>query len=304
MSRDVVAGLIVIFNPCYDKLEALIASLENEISEIVLVNNGERNLLYEQKKISLEAKGVTFVEMNGNVGVATALNVGVQRLGAAGYEYCWLFDQDSVPKMGSANTLLRNFSSQKNDDSLVAAAVPVIVDSIGQQNLPMLVEGQGRKVQEVLITKRREVAAAITSGMMVKTKIWLETGGAKERYFIDFVDTEWCFRVRSAGYKIMCDPESTLFHILGDASPQKFKHFKRVLRQRPPMRTYHFIRNGVFLASEPYAPENWRNYVIKKILKIALVGIVFGPRRLAQCSAIITATMHILRARLGADEKI
>lgn len=297
MSRDIVAGLIVAFNPCYDKLEALIANLKNEISEIVLVNNGERNLLYEQKKVSLEAKGVTFVEMGGNAGVAAALNVGVRRLQAAGYEYCWLFDQDSIPKVGSAKILLKNFSLGNGDNSYVAAVVPVVVDLLGHQNLPMLVESNGRKVREVLITKRCEVAAAITSGMMVNTRIWLEIGGAKEQYFIDFVDTEWCFRVRFAGYKIICDPESKLCHTLGDAISQRLAYSKRILRQRPAMRTYHFIRNGILLAAEPYAPKNWRNYVAKKILKIALVGIVFGPRRIAQCSAIITAITHIVRIR-------
>ena len=298
MTGEKVAGLIVIYNPCYKNLEDLANILIKEISQVFIVNNGISDVIYQKKKKLLEEKGVKFIEMNGNAGIAKALNCGVATINSEGYAYCWLFDQDSLPERGGLGILLRIFQSQLSGSAPLAAVVPSIMDLHGKKMLPMLVGTKDGKVMEKMITLKQEVSAAITSGMLVDINVWLQTKGAKEEYFIDFVDTEWCFRAKSKGYQIICEPGTFLHHRLGDVGPE-FSNFNgRAIRQRPAMRTYHFVRNGLLLSAESYVPNNWAAYVFQKIVKVCAIGIILGPNRFEQFRAIVQAIKYVIKVKL------
>lgn len=290
-----VAAIIILFNPVFEHLYRLIGVLEDEVDEIFVINNGERNWIYEGAKIKLEKNGIKFLEMDKNVGIATALNAGVSAAKAGGYTYCWFFDQDSLPARGSSGLLLRNFYSYHCKAGELAAVVPIVLDKNSERRLPMLVDVGEGIVGEKFLKNRSEVMAAITSGMLINTKAWVLTKGAKEPYFIDFVDTEWCFRARSQGYVILCDPEVIFEHRLGEVRPSWLSPKGRVVRQRSAIRTYYFVRNGLLLAGEEYAPKNWVFYVLKRIIKVALVGLIAGPYRFEQLKAVIEALKFVIK---------
>lgn len=297
MSEKKIAGLIVIFKPCYEHLKDLISTLEKQVDTIFVINNECENSVYYKEKEKYNQNIVKFIEMNGNAGIAAALNKGVAAIYEEGCNYCWFFDQDSIPTQGSAQSLLKTFFESETDRSCVAAVVPKIMDLNGNNALPMLVASSSNTVVETSITRKQEVMAAITSGMLVDVKVWQQTNGAKESYFIDFVDTEWCFRVRSQGYKIVCDPAVVLQHRLGAIGPRLLFFIRRPIKLRPAMRTYHFIRNGLLLSRESYVPDNWSSYVLMKIVKVSAVGMIFGPNRLEQCRAIVQAIKYACNAK-------
>jgi GT2 family glycosyltransferase len=64
----------------------------------------------------------------------------------------------------------------------------------------------------------RECFAA-TGGALVTTASALARIGAFERsYFAYYEDTDWCWRARLLGYRIMYDPTSTVRHVRGQTS--------------------------------------------------------------------------------------
>ena len=65
-----------------------------------------------------------------------------------------------------------------------------------------------------------------------------------ERLFIDWVDTEWCWRANCAGYKIICNTDNIIYHSMGDNYKVVFD--KKIVVYSN-FRNYFFFRNGVYL---------------------------------------------------------
>lgn len=282
-----VAGLIVVFNPDYAALNELIDRLRYQVAKIYIVNNGTVDTHYRKFRSGVQTAGVTFIEMGINVGVATALNKGIGAAFNAGFIACWTFDQDSLPGANDALLLYSSLRRVQHSSLKVAAIAPVVVNLNRAKPLPFLVSGGCNTVREVHIEYEQEVSAAITSGMLVSTHAWRETGGMRDNYFIDLVDTEWCFRARAQGFCIFCNPAARLQHRLGEKMHKRQCFPFRISRQRPPYRIFYMVRNTLRLGSESYAPSNWYAYSSPKLLRTCLLALLMGPNRIEQAKAIL-----------------
>jgi len=48
--------------------------------------------------------------------------------------------------------------------------------------------------------------------LLVRRKVIERVGGLDPIYFLYFEETDWCFRIRRAGYKIVCDQNAVIWH--------------------------------------------------------------------------------------------
>lgn len=63
---------------------------------------------------------------------------------------------------------------------------------------------------------------AVTGAAMIVSRVVLEkVGGLDERFFMYGEDLDWCFRIRSAGFKIIYFPESVVLHKKGQSGIHK-----------------------------------------------------------------------------------
>ena len=292
-----VAALIVVFDPNYDALTQLIDRLTAQVPQVYVVNNGAQDVLYRKFRAHTRALGVTFLEMGANAGVAKALNRGIGAALDAGFEACWTFDQDSLPGASDASILFESLRTAQNFSSKVAAVAPVVINLNRSKPLPFLVPGRRNTVREIHVEHEQEVSAAITSGMLVRTDAWRETGGLRDDYFIDLVDTEWCFRARAQGFCILCNPAARLQHRLGERMHKRRHLPLRLPRQRPPIRTFYMVRNTLSLGSESYAPSNWYAYSGPKLFRTCLLALLIGPDRIEQGKAILRGLICGWKAR-------
>ncbi|MDR0988985.1 MAG: hypothetical protein LBM06_05945 [Prevotellaceae bacterium] len=124
------------------------------------------------------------------------------------------------------------------------------------------------------------VEAAITSGTLYDVAVCREVGGFNETYQIDWVDTEYCFRARAAGYHIYRLPAGTLAHRRGNPS--------RVCGRwqtdnYSPERLYRIVRNGL-LTRRAYPHYFNTRYFWKVTLRripLVLLGEPCKRRKLA-----------------------
>jgi rhamnosyltransferase len=219
----IVAG-IVTFNPDPDRLRENLAAVIVQVEQVLIVDNASRDSpLFD--RLEAEFDGLRIVHNEENNGIARALNQVAEWASVEGAEWILLLDQDSICSPGMVASLARNVEDG------IAQIVPAIVD----RNLSAAVAAEPGPGY---------VDYAITSGALSNVKIWKSMGGYDEGLFIDFVDFDFCIRLRTAGYRIVRDPEAVLLHEIGHSR----RHGRLVAYNHSAFRSYHMARDMIFYA--------------------------------------------------------
>src|SRR5690606_25538012 len=87
-----------------------------------------------------------------------------------------------------------------------------------------------------------EVDVLITSGMLVKVSVWEQGVRYDPSLFVDYTDTEWCFRARASGYHIFADLEQEMGHAPSDEPPARIFGLNFFIYS--PLRRYYYFRNS------------------------------------------------------------
>ena len=248
----VIAG-IVSYNPNIARLRENIESVINQVDRVVLVDNGSRNFFDIQLLIESEDK-VLLIKNEQNRGIAAALN---QLLD---YAICncatWLLtlDQDSVVSHEYVKKMLAGIIS-----SNTALLAPNILDrsDIGHH----LVSGAG-------VT---EVKECITSGTMMNVHICKQIGCFDEKMFIDYVDFDYCYRVRKSGYDIFKNNDVILLHQLGDGCVRSFLGKIFIVANHSADRHYYLVRNCVYLIKK----HGWLVRGLRRIFQEYFIVVIY-----------------------------
>lgn len=266
--NGIYAG-IVSYNPDIQRIRENILSISNQVLEILVFDNGSKNIL-ELKKLIDEFQNVYLLESSKNIGIAAALN----RLMQWGLEhdYVWMLslDQDSVCSEDYVDKM-KPYLYAESDFGVVA---PVIVD----RNVGIV--GHNPKL------KYGYVNTCITSGAFSKISIWKAIGEYDEKMFIDSVDFEYCYRVRKAGFKVIQVRDVTLLHELGDSSKKRVLFWKITVQNHSAFRKYYIAQNNVYY---PLKHKLWLHFIrgnIRNINQLVMV-FVFENNKIEKCRNIL-----------------
>lgn len=91
--------------------------------------------------------------------------------------------------------------------------------------------------------------------LVTRSKIYWKTGGLDDDFFAHMEEIDFCWRLKSRGYRIVCNPESTVFHIGGGT-----------LNVESPHKTYLNFRNNLLMLY-----KNLPNKLLKKTMFWRLV---------------------------------
>lgn len=222
-----LAGITVIYNPRKNVIENINTYI-NEINKLYLIDNSEKS----NDAISSYFQGnskVEYVFNKGNLGIAKAQNIGAEKAISAGYSFLLTMDQDSGVTPGMIAKLLYVFEEYKN----IGLVSPVHANKF---NIP---KTSNRRFDEVLNAK--------SSGNIISLDAYKNVGTFNEEYFIDYVDIEYCMRLKASGYKVIQVNDAILIHNEADMSKRKF-FFKFVYPyNHNPIRFYYISRNRFYL---------------------------------------------------------
>lgn len=203
--RKIAAG-IVTFNPDIARLEENVSAIIEQVEQLIIVDNGSDNVQQLKEKWNNQEK-IHIIENDDNMGIATALNQMLAFSSELGFSWTLTLDGDSVVP---ANMVAEYEKYMEMPD--VAMIVPVIYDRIMHEI----------DIHEIITDEYSYVENAITSGTLMNNKIWDEVGRFTEKLFIDYVDFDYCMKVRLANYKILRVNSVKLLHELGNATEIKF----------------------------------------------------------------------------------
>jgi len=93
---------------------------------------------------------------------------------------------------------------------------------------------------------RQEASLNVVPGgcLMVRREVLDEVGLLDEDFFIWYEDTEWCWRMRRAGWELYFVPDATFLHV-GGASFQSWSH---------PERSGQWLTSSLIFLDKQYSP--------------------------------------------------
>jgi rhamnosyltransferase len=250
-----IAAVITLYNPD-ENIIPRVNSLQPFITKIFLIDNSE-NLNSDIFNYYKDNPKVKFVFNGRNLGIAASMNLAIKFALEEDYKFLLTMDQDSEFDNKSLATLLTFI----RNDKTIGIYSPFHKNKFFTKSPS--------------IKSFEEVSDVMTSGNILNLDIVKEVGYFREDYFIDYVDIEYCFRLRNYGYKILQVNNSILVHNEANLSRKKFLWKVVYPPNHNPFRWYYKIRNYFYLKNEykKKFPEyfrsesrNIRNNIIKVLL--------------------------------------
>ncbi len=230
-----IFAVVVAYRPERARLEQLCRALAPAATVIVVDNTPGGKALLAPELAAWIANGE-------NLGIATAQNIGIRQALGQGAHAVAFFDQDSEPPPAMLPALAAALA-----DTGAGVAVPVCQDArTGAEYPSFRLNRLGWPVPVHAGAYSGPVAIdlAISSGSIATSAVFEKAGLMDDGLFIDFVDFEWCARVRAAGFGIVAVPLAVMRHAIGQSCVETaglnvFVH--------GPARCYYRLRNAFHL---------------------------------------------------------
>jgi hypothetical protein len=231
--------------PC---LQSISESEQRTAWEIVVVDNGSRDGSADE--IRKVFPFVSVIENHKNLGFATAVNQGLQKTSG---EYALLLNPDTQVKHGAIEHL-KSFMDAHCD---VGVAGAQLLNSDGSKqnsiaNFPSLVtELLNKSLLRWLFPKKFpgkensypgpvEVDSVIGACMMARRDAMNQVGFFDKDYFLFFEETDLCYRIKRAGWKVYHVPQAEIYHFQGKSAEAERKRARvEYFRSR-----YHFFKKN------------------------------------------------------------
>ena len=262
--KKLTGGVIVAYYPDTNDFLDILSSASNEVDYLVVVNNSHEPL--SELCEGVKSLQVAVIENQDNVGIAKALNLGIEYLITKGCEYFLLLDQDSRVPVNMVSDLVKAINNLSSSTNLVAAIGPSYYNTRLEKSAPFIQFGKlsVKKISPDIDTPYVPVDFLITSGSLITLEAIKNVGMMEDGLFIDYVDTEWCLRAGAKGYKLYGLSTVRMEHSLGD-DPVTF--FNKKMPMHSPLRHYYIARNALHLMKRKYIPANRRLIILISMLK-------------------------------------
>ena len=229
MTDPSVCAIVVTYHPTVEMLDNVPLVL-NQVNALVVVDNGSTASELAPWQVASRLHGFDLIQNAENLGIAEALNQGVHWAQRRGFPWVLLFDQDSKITDGYLETMFRSWKAH-SDPERVSSIHPRYRDTT------MGVEGVLRRAED------GGPIVAMTSGALMPIWIFEKIGYFRADYFVDEVDTEFCFRTRAAGYLLADSPTSVLLHHIGHPRKTSFLGLRFTPTHHSALRRYYMSRN-------------------------------------------------------------
>lgn len=292
-----ITALIVTYNPDLDLLTEQINALVHQVEDIVIVDNLSENI----EQITAAHIKQKIIRLEQNFGIGYAQNIGLEYCLERNVDYVILLDQDSLPSTNLIDGLLKAIQVNK-----ATLAGPTYRDSRTKTTSFFVTEKNGIPFRWLLtenICRNDCVDAAflIASGTLINLQDIKSAGGVRSDYFIDHVDTEWCFRLRARGHSIIGVPSAIMEHSLGDEVKKIWFFGWRQVSYHSPLRDYYMFRNTLLMLRDTQMPFIWKSHFTWRLVQFAGYFLTFAPlkkERLIKMSLGIIHGLKNIRGKL------
>lgn len=289
-----VHAVVVSHHSAPDRLALQFERLFKQVHTLVWVDNGSSQTL-RQLKQRWSADRLHSIWLNDNLGIGAAQNYGIQWALNHGATHLLLMDDDSLPAPDMVQLLLQALARYPD----AAAAGACHADPRRGVKRTPFSRIQGGRLSWLPCTAADqvwEVDHLIASGCLIPAPVIRIVGTLREDFFIDWVDTEWCFRARDKGYRLYGVCAARLEHTLGD---RVVRVLGREIPLHAPWRHYYQSRNFVLMLRSNRAPLSVKLTMAWRQLKRFVVFSTLIPGRASYFRMWMLGLWHGLLGRTG-----
>lgn len=296
-----VVVIILNWNGLADTLECLesLACLDYPNHEVVVVDNGSTDGSVEA--IRGHFPNVTLIENDENLGYAEGNNRGAEYALQAEADYMFVLNNDTV----LCQDILTRLVVAAEANPRVGAVGPKIYYHAQPRRIWFaggMIDWQrgvtvnlGADEYDVgQFEKVRSVDFLAGCALLIKRETWENVGSFDSRFFMYWEETDWCTRVRLAGYDLLFVPQAKMWHKI---SPEDQSSSPRIL--------YYMTRNRLlFLHKNLSFPH--KVVVLTKCswgVCRTIVGFLRRGKR-EQGGALIQGILDFLGGQFGQASKI
>jgi hypothetical protein len=240
LSSPRISIVIPTYNKRKDVLECLhsLRKLYYPNYEIIVVDNGSTD--GTSNAIERLFPEVKLVKSRSNLGVTGGRNLGAKHSSG---EYIFFLDHDTTvnekilvelmramhnnPKIGIVGPAIYYYSDPKRIWAL-GTSINMLTGRVSFNHEGKIDHGKFVKAMEVQI---------LPAAFLVRKEVINKVGLFDDIFFAVYEDTDFCFRVKEAGYKVLCVPTAKVWH---KVSPDERKSIVGVLS-----RAYLVSRNRI-----------------------------------------------------------
>jgi N-acetylglucosaminyl-diphospho-decaprenol L-rhamnosyltransferase len=190
--------------------------------EIIVVDNASSDKSVQ----AIRACGgqANLIVNSDNVGFGRANNLAFKK---ARGRYVFLLNPDAkFVKNTDLGTMVR-FMDAYPDFGIVGT----MLLEVDKQTLPYLYYPFCKLISRDYSDLPGDIAWITGASMMTRAEVIDETSGFDEDFFLYFEETDWCLRIREAGYAVGYNPEVVVEHIHG-ASEQNISQYDYTLKRQ------------------------------------------------------------------------
>lgn len=255
--KNKICATIVSFNGCKEIMNT-VKAIESQVNAIVIIdNNSDAATINVLERLS--SANIFVIYNKSNLGIARALNQGVEYAKINNFDWILTLDQDSI----CDNNLIAEFEdsidlySANSTDSKVKVFTPRIC--------------YDNNIDIPKRNKHEECLASITSGNLINLNVFDKIGNYNEMLFIDSVDFDFCLRLNNDGFKMIRNNDTVIYHSLGLAK----KYWFITIHVHSSIRRYYISRNHIFIMKK-YFFSNMTFCLKKQIwFTILILQIIF-----------------------------
>lgn len=246
-----IACVIVTFNR-YAELVKTISAVAREgipANDVIVVNNNSSDGTAE--KIRVEFPDVSIINLSQNIASAGGFAKGMEQAHRKNYNWVWLFNDDSRPKLGTLLSVSKYFSeAEEKNIGLIK------VSNQDEKGRAVLLYWNGARQPVYVDVADKLIATDLITfdGCLISGKLMDAIGYCDPQYFMGTYEFDYCLKAKDAGFGIY-----TLAN--GMVEDGKLGSAKGT----PPWRQYYNTRNHLWLALNRKSFKILKGWTIKEL---------------------------------------
>lgn len=280
-------------------LPTVISNTKTADCEVVVADNGSSDGSLELLKN--EFPTVRVIRLAENYGYAGGYNQALKEIRS---EYYFLLNSDVELK----NNPLPNLVSLLDSNEEIAIAMPKILSHMAPNMFEYAGAAggyidnfcfpfcRGRIIGTIEEDKGqydtlKEVFWASGAALFIRSSVFHQIGCFDSDFFAHMEEIDLCWRVKNMGYKVVCEPQSTVYHLGGGA-----------LGNESPFKLYLNYRNSLYMMHKNI--ENYKGKVFVRMFidgMLAMIYLLTG--KIGYFKAVIKAHCDYRKAKPQLDKK-
>ena len=282
-------------------LHTLVENTNSELARICIIDNGstDGSLVF----LAENFPQIQIVRLDKNYGFAGGYNRGLKEIEA---EYFMLLNSDVEVGKDWISPLVDLMDS----DQTIGVCGPKLIDYNNRQKFEYAGAAGGYidkygypfcrgRLFEHLETDNGQhdnpADCLWISGaaLFIRSKLFFDVGGFDDDFFAHQEEIDLCWRVQNFGYRVVCEPKSTIYHVGGGALPKS-----------NPFKTFLNFRNNLYLVVKnlPDKEIGWVLFIRFFLDVVAAVRMIFQGN-FKECQAVFHAYGAFLKNKRKMKQK-